>query len=705
MKSPFKFLDAYTAADAEVFFGRSAETELLYRLLGETDIVLVYGQSGTGKTSLIQCGLANRIRETDWHPLWVRLRDNINASLAQEIGAAAITPIEPGASPVEAIKSLYLDHLRPIYLIFDQFEELFVLGTREEQEAFYSTAAEIIASDVSCKIIVSLREEYLAQLDRFEQIVPNLFNKRLRVEFMSPAQIERVITGTCEAHGIALENGADTARLIVDKLSDSGRTYVQLAYLQVYLDSLYNRVATGAHGGESAVPVVFTDDAIERTGELGDVMSNFLDHRIRDIAAEVQAEHPKVNTASLRQLLEEFVSVEGTKQPTTPDELAQRMPNSGPWVTLALARLQANRVLREVDGRYELAHDALAARIVETRSSERQAMLQVRKIVRDGLASHRQTRSYLQREELAVVSRGLKQVDPVTDQPLLVLDDAEADFVRKSIRKRRRDRLYMAGIGTGVAAILLGLFTFSQASQADAKIAQAAAQAAEKERMAARLQSNESTDNMAYQTYLFLLGNTDPNVQLTRRQLIDYAMAENEMRDNRVATEDGPRSVWKSLNEFTGAYEIGSEEYASVLITELSVEARRALVADPANWDHRIAYKAILLRQFFQPPEGQDRAVIGRRLVNTMRYAENLAMEDFPPGAVTFKQFTPQDFKPVYYDYDIAVLCTMLKMEDIYPQDSCRGIDQLEPEDLPFDMSSAEANPALEDKGTAAGPA
>ena len=60
MKSPFKFLDAFTLKDKDAFFGRDQEIDTLYSLVYKTPMVLVYGLSGTGKTSLIQCGLANR---------------------------------------------------------------------------------------------------------------------------------------------------------------------------------------------------------------------------------------------------------------------------------------------------------------------------------------------------------------------------------------------------------------------------------------------------------------------------------------------------------------------------------------------------------------------------------------------------------------------------------------------------------------------
>ena len=121
--------------------------------------MLVYGRSGTGKTSLIQCGLTSKFSPTNWLPIMVRRGTNINASLAEAIAAHAITPIPAGTTLTEAIRSIYLDHLRPIYLIFDQFEELFVIGSKDEQERFYGAVQAILNANIACRIIVSLREE------------------------------------------------------------------------------------------------------------------------------------------------------------------------------------------------------------------------------------------------------------------------------------------------------------------------------------------------------------------------------------------------------------------------------------------------------------------------------------------------------------------------------------------------------------------
>ncbi|MBU0765685.1 MAG: ATP-binding protein, partial [Bacteroidetes bacterium] len=91
MKSPFKFLDSFTKEDKAIFFGREKETEELYQKVFESKILLMYGISGTGKSSLIYCGLANKFVESDWLPINIRRGRNINESLYKAIGSRQIT--------------------------------------------------------------------------------------------------------------------------------------------------------------------------------------------------------------------------------------------------------------------------------------------------------------------------------------------------------------------------------------------------------------------------------------------------------------------------------------------------------------------------------------------------------------------------------------------------------------------------------------
>ncbi len=77
---PFKFLDAYTKDDTGIFFGRDDEINSLYEMIFQSDVLLVYGASGTGKTSLIQCGLASKFQSHDWLALSIRRGNNLNES-------------------------------------------------------------------------------------------------------------------------------------------------------------------------------------------------------------------------------------------------------------------------------------------------------------------------------------------------------------------------------------------------------------------------------------------------------------------------------------------------------------------------------------------------------------------------------------------------------------------------------------------------
>ncbi len=164
--SPFKFLDAYDKDDKDIFYGREAEVEILYQMTYQSNLILVYGMSGTGKTSIIRCGLANRFDKSDWFDIYIRRQGNINDSLVQELNTRdTLESFEDGDTVPEMVNSLYLDHLRPVYLIFDQFEELFILGSEAEQEQLIITIKAILDTpDLPCKIVIVMREEYLAHM-------------------------------------------------------------------------------------------------------------------------------------------------------------------------------------------------------------------------------------------------------------------------------------------------------------------------------------------------------------------------------------------------------------------------------------------------------------------------------------------------------------------------------------------------------------
>lgn len=160
--------------------------------------------------------------------------------------------IRRNKSVAESLQDIYAYYLRPAYLIFDQLEELFVFGQVAEQERFAESIHQILESTAPCRIILVIREEYLAQLYGFEKVIPTLFDRRLRVEAMSAAKVKTVLEGSFQQFNICPEAPADTIYTqIIDSIS-GGKSGIQLPYLQVYLDMLYREEMSRTYPGEEA---------------------------------------------------------------------------------------------------------------------------------------------------------------------------------------------------------------------------------------------------------------------------------------------------------------------------------------------------------------------------------------------------------------------------------------------------------------------
>jgi ABC-type uncharacterized transport system fused permease/ATPase subunit len=70
--SPYKFLDYFEPEDADLFFGRDQEIRQLQRKFHAARLLILHGESGTGKTSLIRAGLLPRLSPESYVPVYVR---------------------------------------------------------------------------------------------------------------------------------------------------------------------------------------------------------------------------------------------------------------------------------------------------------------------------------------------------------------------------------------------------------------------------------------------------------------------------------------------------------------------------------------------------------------------------------------------------------------------------------------------------------
>ncbi len=474
-KYPFKFLDSYTRKDLDIFFGREDEVDSLYEMVFQSPIIVIYGVSGTGKTSLIQCGLANKFKPYDWLALFVRRGMNLNSSLNKALCEAGeyeelkeenevSAKSEVIINLKEKIEAAYLHSFLPIYLIFDQFEELYVLGSKAEQTQFIQVVKEILTVDQPVKMIFVIREEYLGYLYEFEKEVPELMNKKLRVEAMNQDKVRQVIKGVSghKMSNVSIQEGEGDiiAEGIFNKIKGKEKTLtIQLPYLQVFLDKLYLNITNDKTRVKDAV---ITSEALGTIGDIGDVMIDFLEEQARDIRSNLSAIHGYVPLEDIWKILSHFATLEGTKEPIKKDYLYDQLTGMKPeLIDAAVDAFVASRILRysENEELFEITHDSLAKRIASKRSEDDIALEEIRRLIKSQSTLIGEASELFSEKQLNFIDPFLGRIKLTPDEQDLIDNSRnriKAEINKAKNRLRLLSFLLVIALG-GVIFALIGL--------------------------------------------------------------------------------------------------------------------------------------------------------------------------------------------------------------------------------------------------------
>jgi hypothetical protein len=449
-KSPFKFLDSFTKDDRDIFFGRDKEIEELHSRVFESRILLVYGTSGTGKSSLINCGLANKFSDSDWMPVNIRRGTDINRSLFEALSKVAITKTlfeKAGASDSNynlerLIRSVWLDHFKPVFLIFDQFEELFIFGNKDEKDELVKNIAKVVDSEIQCRFIFAMREEYLAGVTEFEREIPSFLSNRIRIEKMTRQNAIQTIEGPCRVNNIDVEPGF--AEALLEKLNPDSPE-VELTWLQIFIDKIMRLAA-----GENQTFSRFSLDLLAKAGEVKDILGTFLEEQIS------QLDDPDTGLV----ILKSFVSIKGTKHQITEGEVIEYSRTFGKKVDSEsikelIQKFIRLRILRDKDesSRYELRHDSLATKIYEKITLVEKELLEVKYFIENAFVNYEKRHLLLSEEDL-------KYIVPYEDK--LFLNEKQQKFVeqsRQAFQKARRRRQNIAIAAASLIIVILSFFT------------------------------------------------------------------------------------------------------------------------------------------------------------------------------------------------------------------------------------------------------
>ena len=225
---PWLGLSSFTEETRAFYYGRDDEVAELARRVQRKLLTVLFGQSGLGKTSILRAGIVPKLRPEGYCPIYVRLDySHGGASAAEQIKQAVVrasgslgTWSHPGAACDGESLWEFFHHrddvltdgsgrvLTPL-LIFDQFEEIFTLAQtdgagRTRAGVFLAELADLVENRAPAaieddetaaerfdfaradyRVLLALREDYLAHLEGLRNLMPSVTQNRVRLTRMA----------------------------------------------------------------------------------------------------------------------------------------------------------------------------------------------------------------------------------------------------------------------------------------------------------------------------------------------------------------------------------------------------------------------------------------------------------------------------------------------------------------------------------------
>ncbi|MFN3167792.1 MAG: toll/interleukin-1 receptor domain-containing protein [Phycisphaeraceae bacterium] len=386
---PCPFPDGNSAS----FFGRDVENTHISHSLMKHPAVLLYSPSGAGKSSLLAAGLLPIFRSAG-HQVLSGSRfgralpdkyksrhgeiNNIFSFSAMYSVRDQLTPTRPNLTLTQYLGALPEPESGKLrLLVLDQFEEIFTQHRDRftDRGSFVDELVEAMEADVRLRVVLAMREEYLAEfLHLFDRVPYGYMPERIRLGRLSGDSLKEVITRPAEKYAsfdpAVVEQIIRQLRMVrvvqpdgtqIDQLGE----YVELCHLQIVCDRLWRSLDNGT----KQIEMMHLDQAAQSFA--GQNFSNFVKNALEvfynecvvQVAnSDITAKHGGYSPELIKLGCMKFVSRDGRRLSIQEGEnRTGRLPN---WIINQLADLYLLRIdTVGTDRWYELSHDLLAESI------------------------------------------------------------------------------------------------------------------------------------------------------------------------------------------------------------------------------------------------------------------------------------------------------------------------------------------------------
>ncbi len=309
IENPFQGLSAFKAGKEDLFFGREIHIEQMLNRLAKSSFLAIIGNRGSGKSSLVKCGLLPALHDDfrfdsdiKWRTLLLRPGENPIDSLADMLAKDGILYAELGMEEIyrpiikktlrnspsglaEAIKQADLPENHKFLIIIDQFEELFRYSElyskenkKDESARFINLILEASQQNiVPINLVLTLRFDFLGECTKYTGL-PELINDG---QYLMPRMADEEIKFTIK-EPIATK-GVEMSEAFVDMLVEDYKKYPdKLILLQHALMRTWN---VWANSGKKKITVEHYYNA--------GTINNALEIHAEEIFAQLKEERKK----------------------------------------------------------------------------------------------------------------------------------------------------------------------------------------------------------------------------------------------------------------------------------------------------------------------------------------------------------------------------------------------------------------------------
>ena len=291
----------------------------------------------------------------------------------QSLKDHAKTTLSEFLKPLVAAPAAGEESSPPLIVILDQFEEFFTTNAHrwQERRPFFDQLAQALHDLPTMKVVFVMREEYIAQLEPFAELLPEKLRPRMHLERLRGNAARSAVVTPFQNWGLSFDpNAADELMAELseirvaegDKFRETRGEFVEPVQLQVVCQSLWENLPSEWKNGPNASSDgsrLITAEYIERFGDVDNALACYYDRSVERAAA---ASEGRIGEGELRRWF-------GTAliTPTGTRGLAFRGAPGATWRIpgLALKELEEAHVIRREDRSGTITHELTHDRFIE----------------------------------------------------------------------------------------------------------------------------------------------------------------------------------------------------------------------------------------------------------------------------------------------------------------------------------------------------